>query len=213
MWIQRAVKHRHASLERAVADAVGRPDASVDWRAPLPPLYHEPRDGRVFELLGIKPSRRSLREFWPARGPVWDAIAVVGDQYVLIEAKAHIPELISGGSKAVDSASVQTISASLARARKSLAPRSKVDWIQSPFFQYANRLAFLQFLREDNGIPAHLVFVYFTNDSVMAGPESEEEWRGALRLVDASLGVSSHKLRQFVHKLFVDSRALDAPVT
>jgi hypothetical protein len=206
-WLQRAVEGRHPALERAIAQAVGRPDATVDWKSPLPPLYGEARDGRVFDLLGIHPKHRALSAFWPRRGPVWDGLAVVGDQFVLLEAKAHIPELISGASKA-NGGSLETIVASLRHARKTLAPRSRVDWTQSPFFQYANRLAFLQFLREDNHVPAHLAFVYFTHDDVMGGPDSEEEWHGALRLMDASLGVSTHRLSPFVHKLFIDSRTL-----
>jgi hypothetical protein len=213
LWMQRAVALRHRALEQMLADAVGQADAAVDWRSPLTPQYAEARDGRVFELLGRQPVRRALRDFWPSRGPVWDALAVVGDRYVLIEAKAHIPELISGGSKATDKQSLATITASLEHTRKSLAPRSRVDWARSPFFQYANRLSFLQFLREDNDIPAHLAFIYFTNDSVMGGPSTDDEWRGALRLMDASLGISAHRLSPFVHKLFVDSRTLDVAVT
>jgi hypothetical protein len=206
--MQRAVVSRLGLLESAIAAAVGRPDASVDWRAPLPPNFSEPRDGRVFELLKVGPTRRSLADFWPRRGAVWDGVAVVDDQYVLLEAKAHIPELISGPSKAAGD-SLTKIEASLERTRKALAPRSRGEWAQSPFFQYANRLAFLQFLREDNEIPAHLVFVYFTNDSNMKGPESEAEWRGALRLMDASLGIGEHRLCDYVHKLFVDVRSFD----
>lgn len=207
LWIQRAVERRDKVLERSLANAVGRPNTEVRWKAPLGPRYAEPRDGRVFELLGINPPHRSLKDFWPRRGPVWDSIAVIDDQFVLIEAKAHIGELISGGTKA-QGESLGLIDRSLERARKSLAPRSKVNWAQSPFFQYANRLAFLQFLREDNKIPAHVVFLYFTHDSVMGGPDSAEEWQGAIRLMEASLGLSSHKLTPFVHKIFLDSRGL-----
>ena len=208
-WMQQCVKRKHQPLEQAIAQAVGRPGSEVEWKSPLPPSYREARDGKVFELLGIQPTRRALKDFWPQRGSVWDALAVVDDQYILIEAKAHIPELISGGSKAAGS-SLQTIVSSLNQTRKSLAPKSRVNWAMSPFFQYANRLAFLQFLREDNRIPAHLVFLYFTHDEIMGGPESTEEWRGALRLMEASLGISNHRLTPFIHKIFIDSRALNS---
>lgn len=210
--MQRTVALCHPGLERMLSNAVGEPDAEVDWRSPLAPSYSEARAGRVFELLGRQPDRRALREYWPSRGPVWDALEVVGRQYVLIEAKAHIPELISSGTKATDKQSLATIAASLERTRRSLAARSRVDWTQSPFFQYANRLSFLQFLREDNEIPAHLVFIYFTNDAVMGGPSTADEWRGALRLMDTSLGIGEHRLSPFVHKLFVDSRTIDVAV-
>jgi hypothetical protein len=197
-----------SALETALSSAVGRPNTEVSWKSPHAPEFREARDGEVFRQLGRQPSRRPLADFWPRRGPVWDAIAVIGDQYVLLEAKAHIPELLSGASKAAGP-SLETIRKSLGRTRRSLAPRSKVDWAGSPFFQYANRLAFLQFLREDNDIDAHLALVYFTNDRATGGPDTAEEWRGALRLMDASLGLSEHRLSKFVHKIFVDCRPLE----
>ena len=211
LWMQRVAAKRHEALERSIAKSVGKPDAVVDWRAPLPPNYSEPKDGRVFELLGTRPSARALRDFWPQRGPVWDGLAVVDGQYVFMEAKAHIGELISGPTKAAGD-SLARIEESLDRAQKTLAPRSRGHWAHSPFFQYANRLAFLQYLREDNRMPAHLVFVYFTHDSEMSGPESEPEWRGALKLMDASLGISEHRLSPYVHKVFVDTRELGVAV-
>lgn len=204
-WMQRAVGRRFPELDTEIARAVGGLHDQVDWKSPLAPDYNEARDGRVLKLLGINQTKRALSDFWPARGPVWDGLAVVGSQYVLAEAKAHIPELISGGTKAAG-ASLVKIKDALMRTRKSLAPRSKADWAASPFFQYANRLAFLQFLREDNGIPAHLVFIYFTNDPDMKGPDTREEWQGAIRLMNASLGLGEHRLSPFVHKIFVDCR-------
>jgi hypothetical protein len=173
--------------------------------------YTEARDGEAFRQLGISPARRALKDFWPQRGPVWDGLAVVGQECILLEAKAHIPELMSGGTKAT-AKSLAMIERALERTRKSLAPRSRVDWARSQFFQYANRLAFLQFLREDNGIPAHLAFIYFTNDDAMEGVGSVEEWRGALRLMEAALGLGKHKLSPFVHKIFFDSRSLSTVV-
>lgn len=44
------------------------------------------------------------------------------------------------------------------------------DWTER-FYQYANRLAFLYFLREVNGIEAYLVFLYFLNDPHHDGPK------------------------------------------
>jgi len=61
-WMQRAVHHRHAGLERDIAAAVGRPEISVAWKSPLAPQFSEARDGRVFELRpiigSIAPRRR-----------------------------------------------------------------------------------------------------------------------------------------------------------
>ena len=45
---------------------------------------------------------------------------------------------------------------------------STTDWTKC-FYQYANRLAHLYFLKELNGIDAALVFVYFTGDTTING--------------------------------------------
>jgi hypothetical protein len=44
---------------------------------------------------------RPLVNFWPARGPVWDAIGTTSDgKAVFVEAKAHIPEAARDASHA-----------------------------------------------------------------------------------------------------------------
>jgi hypothetical protein len=51
---------------------------------------------------------------------------------------------------------------------------------------------------------------HFTKDRAMGGPETVEEWRGALRLRDASLGIGEHRFSAFVQKIFVDCRPPEA---
>lgn len=204
-WLRRAVNQRSSALEEPILTALCRPNGRFEWKSPLlADGYRESRDNAAFSLVGLTPAKLALNRFWPQRGPVWDGLAVVdGKERLFIEAKAHIPELLSGGSRATP-ASLKTINQSLEQTRAALAPRSKGGWASSSFFQYANRLAFLQFLREHNELPAHLVFVYFTNDTGMGGPSTEAEWRGAIRLMEASLGLSAHRLTRYVHKVFVD---------
>jgi hypothetical protein len=79
------------------------------------------------------------------------------------------------------------------------------DWT-SPFYQYANRVAHLYFLRAINDVPAYLIFVYFLNDETMGGPNMREEWLGALRLVKAYLGIGRNKLQKYMDDIFVDVR-------
>jgi hypothetical protein len=99
------------------------------------------------------------------------------------------------------------ISDSLLATRRYLSPRSKAIWIGT-FYQYANRLAFQFFLRRRNGLDSRLVFLYFTNAVDVGGPASEEEWRGAIRLIHAMLGLPPD-LRSFgVFEAFVDARRL-----
>jgi hypothetical protein len=62
---------------------------------------------------------------------------------LLLEAKAHIPQKASPGTKASEESRLK-IERSLEIARQHYAPRASASWT-STFYQYANRLAF-QFL-------------------------------------------------------------------
>ena len=73
------------------------------------------------------------------------------------------------------------------------------------FYQYANRLAYLHWLRSHN-IPAFLVSVYFTNaPDVPNTVRSQDEWQGALTVIRTYLGLGrKHPLKPFVIDVFVD---------
>lgn len=178
----------------------------IEWLSPRKDdaqFCAEYRDEAFLQRLGLALPRRSLQSFWPSRGPMWDGLArsSSGDVF-LVEAKAHIPELVSPGSRAGEIAAAR-IADSLEETRRALAPKSNVSW-SGTFYQYANRLAHLYLLRELNGIPAHLVNVYFVGDTEMRGPTSREEWLGAIKVVDTYLGVGKHRLSDYVHKIFID---------
>jgi len=205
--LQLAVNSRpellRSALHRAGALREGEP---IEWMSPLAlERCREYRDTAALKRLRVqKRLREPLSAFWPSRGPVWDALAIVGDEVpLLLEAKAHIPEAASPGTRATP-ASLRLISDSLLATRRYLSPRSKAIWIGT-FYQYANRLAFQFFLRRRNGLDSRLVFLYFTNAVDVGGPASEEEWRGAIRLIHAMLGLPPD-LRSFgVFEAFVDA--------
>jgi hypothetical protein len=99
-WIQLLVNQRPELLEEELRALVGSRE-SVEWLSPLTEdQFAEYRDGSALELLGVSKLRRPLRDFWPALGPQWDALARVGEALVLVEAKAHITELFSPPSLA-----------------------------------------------------------------------------------------------------------------
>lgn len=178
---------------------------SVTWVSPLAKEdYRELRDLEALRALGIENlQKRTLGEFWPKRGPVWDGLAKTSsEEVVLVEAKAHIPELISGETKASPE-SRSKIETSLGEVQQAIAPRSKADWSRV-FYQYTNRLAFLYLLRVLNNIPAHLVNVYFINAHDVGGPNSRAEWEGALKLMHSQLGTNNHSLKRFVQDIFID---------
>ena len=67
-------------------------------------------------------------------------------------------------------------------------PRS--DWLNG-YYQYANRLAHLNFLKS-NSVDACLVFLYFTCDGEMKGPNSADEWAPFIDAANQHLGLPSH---------------------
>ena len=212
-WIQVAVNRRPdlllSSLERAGALTPGQ---TVDWSSPLEASgFREYRDSAALEKANIRQlPARPLKQFWPARGPVWDAIGSMSDgRAIFVEAKAHIPEAASPACRA-SQASLPLINRSLKEARRSYAPKATADW-SGLFYQYANRLTHHYFLNRVNRVPTVLVFLYFVNDTTMKGPESEAEWRGAVRLLHAALGLRADIARHGVYDAYLDVRDLGGP--
>jgi len=209
-WLQVAVNQTPELLDVALrrAGAIDRNDA-VQWLSPLAADgYCEYRDAAALRQLGISSlPDRSLKEFWPPRGPVWDALGVSGKGVkILVEAKAHIAEAASPPSKA-SSSSLEHIRRSLAEARAWYAPKATAEW-SGNLYQYANRLAFHYLLSRVNRIPSRLVFIDFVNASDVGGPDSEAAWKGATELMHALLGLPSDLERFGVFHTYVDVRKL-----
>ena len=183
-------------------------DESITWRSPLESDdFAEYQNSDFLVSLGVELKHHSLRDFWPARGPVWDGLAVTDrGRIILVEAKANIPELNSDPTKAGPK-SLLKITKSMNEVQDFLRVRSKTDWTQC-FYQYANRLAHLYLLRELNGIEAYLVFVYFLNDSTRPeeNPVSREGWEAAISLAKTHLGIRNSQpwLSSHVAEVFVD---------
>jgi hypothetical protein len=125
---------------------------------------------------------------------------------LFVEAKAHVAEAASPSTKASPD-SLRLIRKSLLATQRFLAPESEADWSQT-FYQYANRLAYLYLLRQLNDLPAHLVWVYFVNARDVNGPTSVTEWKAAIALLHAALGLKEHPLEPFIHTVFADVSAL-----
>lgn len=80
---------------------------------------------------------------------------------------------------------------------------SVVDWTQA-FYQYINRICHLYYLIERNGIPAYLINIYFVGDKNVGGPETADEWRGAITVMKAYLGLNKrHKLSKWMLDMFI----------
>jgi len=203
-WIQILVNEKPHVLNSHIARELDLSENDlIDWLSPLKPKgYAEYFDHACLEKLGVKLNRRPLKGFWPKNGPHWDALGktTVSKKLLLVEAKSHINELIS--SVRASPASLKKIKESLDETRNFLNSKSAPDWTVG-FYQYMNRLAHLYLFRQ-NDLQAYLVFVYFLNDVEMSGPATAEEWRAALDLLHAYLGLGRHKLQKYIVKIFID---------
>lgn len=190
-WIQRAVADRPDLLQPP-----GLPP--IRWVSPLADDdFAEYRDAAFLERLGIGRLAGELSAFWPARGPQWDALGLAGDEPILAEAKAHLREFWSPPTQA-GAASRVRIEAAFAQVKDALGVRAEVDWTGT-FYQFANRLAHLWWLRSQ-GVPAHLVFVDFLDDEDMRGPTDPEAWDCEFQVAATALDLpDDHVLSPYIH--------------
>ena len=208
-WLQVAVNRCPEVLDRAIS-GTGRfaPDEVLEWVSPLEDdAFREYRDQEFLDRLGVTLDSQPLGDFWPRRGPRWDGLArTSGGRCVLVEAKANLPEFNSDPSRA-SPASLRRIQATFAETKAFLKVRVETDWSRC-FYQYANRIAHLYFLREVNKVDAVLVFLYFVGDDTRPGvqPVSREGWEATISLANEHLGLraSSPWLRKNVFDVFLD---------
>jgi hypothetical protein len=203
-WIQHVVNDHPDILNRTIDVSIGiEQEQPIEWLSPkAKDDYAEYRDQAFLDLLGIKLSKRKLKDFWPNRGPQWDALGRIENKaYFLVEAKAHVSEIISS-SLAGSPASKALINKSLNETKDYLKLNPDFE-LTKVFYQYSNRLAHLYLLRKLNNIPAYLVFVYFINDYTHISTR-REEWNGALQLMHNLIGINRHKFSKFIIDVFID---------
>jgi hypothetical protein len=208
-WLQKLVNDSPGIINSQLQKKLQLPDSeNITWYSPLTDDdFAEYQDQSFLNRLDINPSKVKLSDFWPKRGPVWDGLAKLDSGKIfLVEAKAHIPEMVSSGTGAGEK-SIKLIGKSLAETKKYLGSKSPNDW-SSTFYQYTNRLAHLYFLRVINNLPAYLVFINFVNDKEMEGPETAEEWQGAIEMLHSYLGIRKNKFSEFIIDLSIDINAL-----
>ena len=208
-WLQLVVNRCPTLIDEAIGEAISLDRGeTIEWLSPLESdAFTEYRDHAFLDRLGITPQHRQFKDFWPPRGPGWDGLArTSGGRCILIEAKANVPEFDSSSTGA-SKKSLPLIKEALEETRGFLRISSETDWTRC-FYQYANRLAHLYFLKEVNNIDATLVFVYFVGDTTVSGrePISREGWEAAIGLATHHLGVRTHAqwIRDNVADVFVD---------
>jgi hypothetical protein len=204
-WLQILVNEKPEILNSLICSSLSFVENEfIEWRSPLKSDgYAEYRDQAFLDRLGITLEKAPLQQFWPKGGPQWDALARSSSgKLFLVEAKSHIPELISS-LRATDKKSIKRIKQSLKETKKYLNSTARADWSQG-FYQYTNRLGHLFLLREKNNLPAYLIDIYFLSDVEMNGPSTSNEWKGAIELLNSYLGIRKHELLKYTSNLFIN---------
>ena len=201
-WIQRLIELDPTRLTDAIRASIDEaPDWTVEWISPRRhDQWAEYRDAGFLLHLELPKLIPDLKAFWPPGGPQWDALGKGSQgEVVLVEAKAHFNELTSDCGAGEKSRAL--IEKTLAGTKQSLGAPASADWL-SQYYQYANRLAHLTFLRE-RGLKAWLVFLYFYGDSEMSGPMSPSEWTERLGAVHKHLGYKGDLQSRGVINVFI----------
>ena len=181
---------------------------TIDWKSPLEnDDFAEYRDNDFIDKLGLDKEIIQLDKFWPTRGSQWDAFATTKKgNIILVEAKANIQEIVSPATGA-GLISKKLIDKSLKETKDYLGIKNEIDW-SGKFYQYTNRLAHLYFLRVKHNKPTYLLNVYFIGDKSVSGPETIQEWKGALQVLHSYLGLTRHKLSKYMSDIFIDIKTL-----
>ena len=186
-------------LNRAILDALpelAHVDPKITWVSPLRATgYRELWDARMLRELGFDELVPKLSEWWPAGGPHWDALARL--EYadgragaLLVEGKSYPKEMQDEkGLSATSEVSIERIKAALEATQRSLGVNKPVEAWLRPYYQTANRLAALYWLRRELGDDrAWLVHLCFLNDPSHIA-STREQWEAAFAAADNHLGL------------------------
>ena len=127
-------------------------------------------------------------------------------ELLLVEAKAHVDELMSW-CKATNPSSAELIARSFEETKKALGVSGSRDWF-GPYYQYCNRIAATWFLHQ-RGVKTHLLSIYFVGDTPSSRrhcPQAEEEWREPLTRQAGHVGLPlGHSLTDWMHTLILNT--------
>lgn len=179
------------------------------WVSPLvKDNYEEYPDDIFLWQIEQAPFYKKLHDFWPRRGPQWDALAIVEGKNgvkgaILVEAKAHILEV--GSQRYACRASSynrEQIEESLTIVKQALGAKLEADWM-GDYYQYANRLAHLYFLHVMCKVPTWMVFIYFLSSNRDFPLPTRKDWDKSLARVQKTLGLpQDHLLTQRIVNVF-----------
>ena len=178
-----------SQLQKQIIDT--KLDDELVWLSPIKDTDYEEyqlSENKVCDFLGITPDKHSF-DFWPARQPQWDGIAIGRNSGILylFEAKSHLKETKTdcSASSEISRKQISETMWQVANGVYGLKDRSVFEhyWMNSNY-QLANRLTFLHKMKElstnarfyDN---VKLVLLNFVNDPTWDEKErvsAAEQW-------------------------------------
>ena len=203
-WLGR---HRDCLSEK-VQEATGLKDP-IHWLdfnfSQRPGQLDEELKGVEFASSDIQ---KSWEDFWPSTGNQqnWDCVGETSaGKILLVEAKAHIGELHSpthakeSGRKKIEDA--------FTIVGQNIGVMSIAKWMED-YYQLANRIAALWFLRKD-GTDAALVNIYFLNDLNNGNrdcPKDIDSWKPIIADEYKYLGITDNPfVKENVFSCFIEA--------
>jgi len=176
-------------------------------------VLHHDQEWKGIEFIDDDNVQKKWGLFWPQTGnpPNWDAVGKLigsnGEEWLLVEAKAHLEEVHSSCT-AIHPKSREMINNAFQASQLSFASKVPVSHWLSPYYQFCNRLSILHFLMCEckPSIPAHLVYIYFYGDTNCDRkcPQSVSEWGDVIQKMYESIGLDKHtNLFLHVHQIFL----------
>ncbi len=215
--------HRHYLTDKIISEVPAFQGFKMVWKdvkfSNSTNLFNLENEYKGIDIYSSKSLTDEWTKYWPQTGNVqnWDSIIELSgkdsDEYIFVESKAHLSEIqsncgASSTSKAqIEKAFEETINYfGLKKAKLS-------NWL-SPYYQFANRLAFLHFLMK-NQIKAQLLFIYFYGDDAknyngnVICPQNKDGWKNDLTNMYSHLGIDESKIEKIfynrVHKVFIST--------
>ena len=191
------------------------PGASIEWTRNV-----DDSEWKGIEFLSPNTALETQwSKFWPTGRGIhnWDSqsgkwIGPGGPDRCLLKRKRIQMECYQD-CKASNPDSIEMIQNAFLQVKNALGVDARKDWMHG-CYQFANRLATLWFLQEQK-IPAHLLFIYFTGDKRPVSPNSqwnhdcpadEDGWKDSLTKQADLIGLpNSHHLSARIHKLFLSA--------
>ena len=176
--LRRYLAARREKLDTAVARSIGAKPSSIRW-LDFPRTAEGDREFQRLEFLQGTGDGRVLdawRSFWPTRGrgQTWDLVGRADETWLLVQAKTSWPEFVTSSCGAKGE-SLTTIRRALGKVKRDANVHRHFDWTGT-YYQYANRLAALSFLR-DRGVKARLIGIDFLGDQFPDGRRARERGR------------------------------------